>query len=232
MLRPIKIKAPPDRIWLTSDLHIGHNKPWTVQARGFTSIAEHDETLIRRWGETVTDDGVVFHLGDLMARSDCAGFWNLVRRLHFRNLVVLQGNHNSGVKQAYTEAVRMRFADLDNLDGTISAGVYPLTVPVDGDPGREVTFLPEYAEVTVGKLDLVLCHYGLASWHHMAGGALHFHGHSHNSLKPLMPRRVDVGIDHFGRPVSLADLVRLVGNQTPAVVDHHGRRPAATEEPS
>lgn len=34
------------RIWVTSDLHIGHNKEFVYKERGFQSIEEHDSALL------------------------------------------------------------------------------------------------------------------------------------------------------------------------------------------
>ncbi len=64
----------------------------------------------------------------------------------------------------------------------------------------------DYAEITVDRQRLVLCHYAFRTWNGMAKGALNLHGHSHGRLKPL-PRQTDVGVDAWGfRPIP----VRLV----------------------
>ncbi len=60
-----------------------------------------------------------------------------------------------------------------------------------------------YAELAVGGVRLVLCHYALRTWNGMAKGALNLHGHSHGRLKPL-PRQTDVGVDVWDfRPVGV-----------------------------
>jgi calcineurin-like phosphoesterase family protein len=71
----------------------------------------------------------------------------------------------------------------------------------------EVVGLPDwssvqpYAEITVDRLRLVLCHYAFRTWNGMAKGALNLHGHSHGRLKPL-PRQTDVGVDVWDfRPI-------------------------------
>ncbi len=63
-----------------------------------------------------------------------------------------------------------------------------------------------YAEITVGAVKLVLCHYALRSWNGMSRGAINLHGHSHGRLAP-MTRQFDVGVDARGfRPVTLENL--------------------------
>lgn len=42
------------RIWVTSDLHIGHNKEFVYKERGFQSIEEHDSALLSNWNELVS----------------------------------------------------------------------------------------------------------------------------------------------------------------------------------
>ena len=58
------------RIWVTSDLHIGHNKEFVYKERGFQSIEEHDRALISNWNELVSPDDLVYVLGDVMLKKD------------------------------------------------------------------------------------------------------------------------------------------------------------------
>ena len=36
-----------DKVWLMSDLHIGHDRDFVWAKRGFSNVQEHNETLIR-----------------------------------------------------------------------------------------------------------------------------------------------------------------------------------------
>ncbi len=64
-----------------------------------------------------------------------------------------------------------------------------------------------YAEVTVDRVELVLCHYPFRTWRDMSRGAINLHGHSHGRLKPL-PRQFDVGVDVWDfRPVRLDEII-------------------------
>ena len=40
-------------IWITSDTHFGHDKDFIWKERGYCSIQEHDEDLIKKWNEHV-----------------------------------------------------------------------------------------------------------------------------------------------------------------------------------
>ncbi len=64
-----------------------------------------------------------------------------------------------------------------------------------------------YAEITVGYVSLVLCHYPFRSWRGMGKGWVDLHGHSHGRLKP-QPHQFDVGVDVWGfRPVRLDEIL-------------------------
>ena len=51
------------KIWITSDLHLGHNKPFLYEPRGFKNIQEHDETIIKNWNSIIKyNDDIVCDL--------------------------------------------------------------------------------------------------------------------------------------------------------------------------
>ena len=78
-----------------------------------------------------------------------------------------------------------------------------------GQPGW--ASVQAYAEVKLGGVLLVLCHYAFRTWRDGAKGSLDLHGHSHGRLKPL-PRQVDVGVDVWQfRPVTLPELLSRAG---------------------
>lgn len=78
-------------IYLTSDLHLGHNKEFIWSARGFKSIEEHDAEIIRRYNEVVTAEDDVYILGDLMLGDNTHGI-SCLSQLNGK-LHILTGNH-------------------------------------------------------------------------------------------------------------------------------------------
>lgn len=48
------VYTPDSRVWVTSDLHLGHDKPFVWEARGFDSIQEMNQTIIKNLQETIT----------------------------------------------------------------------------------------------------------------------------------------------------------------------------------
>ena len=52
------------RKFFLSDTHFNHTNILRMQPRPFKSIEQHDEAMIERWNAVVSDDDVVYHLGD------------------------------------------------------------------------------------------------------------------------------------------------------------------------
>jgi len=52
-----------------SDLHLQHTKILTF-GRKFANIEEHDQTIIDNWNKTITDDDIVWLLGDVSVGGD------------------------------------------------------------------------------------------------------------------------------------------------------------------
>ena len=40
------VYTPESQVWITSDLHLGHDKPFIWEARGFDSVQEMNQTII------------------------------------------------------------------------------------------------------------------------------------------------------------------------------------------
>lgn len=80
-------------IFLTSDLHIGHNEDFIYETRGFKSIEEHDKAIIKNWNNVVNDDDDVYVLGDLMLGDKEHGI-NCLKQLKGKIHIVI-GNHDT-----------------------------------------------------------------------------------------------------------------------------------------
>lgn len=80
-------------IFITSDTHFGHDKPFIWQERGFNSVEEMNEAIVRRWNEVVTPEDEVYHLGDVMLGDTRQGI-NYMRRLNGK-IWILTGNHDT-----------------------------------------------------------------------------------------------------------------------------------------
>ena len=83
------------------------------------------------------------------------------------------------------------------------------------DLEKYFTSTERFAEINDGKLRMVLCHYPLMSWNHMAKGSYMIHGHIHNKRDALyfpllqqMPNLLNAGVDiNDYRPVTFEELL-------------------------
>lgn len=91
------------KIWLTSDTHFGHPKSFLYEPRGYSSIEEHDEDIIRIWNETVSPEDTVYHLGDVMLGENSHGL-ECLSRLN-GNIKIVQGNHDTAVRLALYDSL-------------------------------------------------------------------------------------------------------------------------------
>lgn len=81
-------------IYITSDSHFNHNKPFIYNTRGFSSVQEHDEEIIKRWNEIVKPNDIVYHLGDITMGEDVDYSIECVRRLN-GEIHWIRGNHDT-----------------------------------------------------------------------------------------------------------------------------------------
>lgn len=85
------------RIFVTSDLHLGHPKGFLYEPRGFSSIDEHDAAIIDEWNKTVDPLDDVYVLGDLWLGdnfhgSSCFEMLNGIKH-------VVWGNHDTDTRK-------------------------------------------------------------------------------------------------------------------------------------
>jgi len=79
-----------------SDTHFCHNKKFIYEARGFSSIEEHDETLIKNWNEDVSWDDTVYHFGDVCFKPETS-IDRILPRLNGKKVLIM-GNHDMNKK--------------------------------------------------------------------------------------------------------------------------------------
>lgn len=81
-------------IYLTSDLHFNHDKEFVWKARGFSSVEEMNEEIIKRFNSVVQEDDDIYILGDLCMSGDIVANRHLIERLNGR-LHIVYGNHDT-----------------------------------------------------------------------------------------------------------------------------------------
>ena len=80
-------------IYLSSDLHFGHDREFLWGPRGFNSIEENDNTILKNFKEILKDEDDLYLLGDLMLLDNESGIEKLKQipgKIH-----IILGNHDS-----------------------------------------------------------------------------------------------------------------------------------------
>ena len=81
--KPIKVVCEDRDASFWSDTHFNHAcLHWPIplwKTRGFSSIEEHNEGLIKRWNSVCTDQTTFFHLGDFIFGVDS--------KVHFKSII-------------------------------------------------------------------------------------------------------------------------------------------------
>jgi len=80
------------RTFITSDHHFGHRNIILYASRPFNSVGQMNETMIKKWNDKVTNDDLVYHLGDL-GLTNKKYFQYLGLKLKGR-MIIISGNHD------------------------------------------------------------------------------------------------------------------------------------------
>lgn len=89
------------KIFVIADTHFGHKNIIDYCNRPFSSVEEMDATLIKNWNETVSNDDVIIHLGDLgLGKKEYIA--SIVSQLNGKKILIL-GNHDNWSEQTYRD---------------------------------------------------------------------------------------------------------------------------------
>ncbi len=209
------------KTFFTADTHFGHANIIRYSARPFCkptdftgdgndgywvnkNVArqranEMDEGIISIWNSIVSDDDIVYHLGDF-----CFGHSSFVIRLLRRlkgKIKFIWGNHDEPMKAYKT-----------------IAHLYP-------DLVGKIEFLGGQAEISINGQEITLNHYAMRVWNKSHHGSWQLYGHSHGSL-PDDPhsRSFDVGMDCHGfKPLTFEQVKAIMDKKIFQPIDHHGK---------
>lgn len=215
MLQTWKFSTKDQKVHVVSDCHWRHNKDFLFGKRGYNSIDEHDENGIHIWNSRVGFNDIVINCGDyIFNQLDPNLTKEIIRRLNGHQYYIW-GNHNSGVKPLYYEALTAcRYGIAENQE------VYPLTWE------DKFTFVGDYMHGRIDHVPFVASHYAYRIWDGMQKGVIAISGHSHGSDKESNPdflgcKRIDVGIENFGGPIEFYELMKIMDKKKIGQYDHH-----------
>lgn len=83
-------------IYLTSDLHLCHDREFLYAPRGFDTVWQMNEAIVQNWNGKVNVNDDVYVLGDLMLNDNDTGI-KLLKTLK-GNIHIIRGNHDTDTK--------------------------------------------------------------------------------------------------------------------------------------
>lgn len=207
------IESPDLRVWFMADPHLGHNKPFVWEVRGYSSASHHTDSIIETVNKYVRHGDILFILGDLCLNTDKLQLDSYLDRIQCQNLWCLWGNHNNPHEKAIYRPER------DKLTIKLVNWVYPVTY-------KNMTYIGHYHECVVNGQFIVMSHYPFQVWNESHRGSWCLCGHSHGSLATTRPESnygkiLDVGWDIFKKPMSFTDIKAIMDTKPIQKVDHH-----------
>lgn len=203
-------------LWIMSDPHYGHinlckgvtkwrdkkgNIPPNV--RDYSTLEEMNAAIVDNINICAEQDDIIICLGDWAF----GGFENIRifrNRLVCKNIHLVTGNHDHHIVK-----------NKDNIRSIFSSvNEFYTQLNVKQEDGTSI--------------DMILCHFPLASWENMSKGWIQLFGHVH--LPPhhriMAGRAMDVGMDGNGMyPIPLKEVLTLMKNQPKKPLclpaDHH-----------
>ena len=166
----------------TADMHLGHANILRLCDRPFATITEHDDTIIKRHNEVVSDKDKVFDLGDLGFRCPAWYLAKCLEQMKGKRIVFL-GNHDKPFRQAWQKGL---FRDLIKNNKLEVVG---------GETAIEDYTLSIFKMLNIDGQKAFVGHYALRTWPNAFRGAWHLYGHSHGNLKDPFFKSFDVGVD-------------------------------------
>lgn len=170
------------RIFLTSDLHMGHDREFVWKVRGYDSVQAMNLTQVQKWNEVVEDEDDVYALGDLMLGDP--GNIEFIKQLKGKIHIVL-GNHDT------TNREKM-YRELPNVVEVAEVGIRLKY--------KKHHFVLTHYPMLTGNLEK----------ESLKQMSLNLYGHTHQltNFYNDMPFMYHVGVDsHDGIPVLLDDII-------------------------
>jgi len=207
------VESPELTVWFTSDLHLGHQRDFIWEARGYRSPEDHTNSVIKTINDCAREGDILINNGDLCLNATRQQLDEWLDRIVCKNMWCLWGNHNNPHERQIYRPER------DKLTSKGVREVYPVKY-------KNMTYLGHYYEVNVNNQMIVLFHYPLMSWNHLSHGSWALVGHEHGGLPATRPEAkdgkiLDLGWDLYKKPLSFTEVKAIMDTKRVSSVGHH-----------
>lgn len=199
-------------VFITSDTHFGHNKPFIYEARGYSSIDEHRDKIIEKINLKVGENDILIHLGDFCLNTSEEDFEKIISQIKCQNIHCLWGNHANPMKKIYRRQISKEF-------GREDISVYPIKY-------KNIVFIGNQVDYIIYGKYVVLNHFPLDIWDYMKDGAFMLSGHSHYNYPKTRKDCsegliLDCGIDGHNDVYHFDEIISIMRTKKIKQVDHH-----------
>ena len=171
------------KVWFTSDLHFCHQREFLYEPRGFNSVYEMNEAIVKNFNEVVGWDDDLYILGDIMLNDNVEGT-KLLQRLPGQNIYIIRGNHDTDTRleifKGLPRVTYLGYADIIKF-------------------GNQRFYLSHFPTVTTNFDD----------GHEFRKRVLSLSGHTHSKeiWQPTCPTSYNVALDaHNNYPVEITEI--------------------------
>ena len=172
-------------IFITSDLHFGHDREFIWKVRGYESVEHMNEEQVRKWNSVVMPDDDVYVLGDLML-GDPSNI-KYLEKLN-GNIHIVLGNHDTSNREKMYR----------NLPNVVEVAEVGIRLKYCG-----YHFVLTHYPMLTGNFEK----------ESLQQTTLNLFGHTHQTTDFYnnMPFLYHIGVDsHNGYPVLLDDIIKKI----------------------
>jgi len=176
-----------ENTYFTSDTHFCHNKSFLYEPRGFSSIAEHDESIVGRWNSVIDIHDTVVHLGDICL-VDTEKAISYLHRLKGRIIWII-GNHDTNQR---IQTILQTCPNITILENNQYAAIFKY---------KKLKFYCSHYPTLTSNFDE----------HHFSQHLINLHGHTHQKFSFINinnPFIYHIGLDsHNCTPININDII-------------------------
>lgn len=205
-MQKLHLSTENQKIFFTSDLHIGHRNVLIFCRRPFLDMKDMVDSLVKNWNSVVGENDIVFDLGDMFWFDSRHEVKKFVNRLN-GTIYKIAGNHDMDCRKLFELCDPEKVKVLDDT-----------TVVWIDRPGQKT-------------VEVWLEHMPKATWPHWTHGSLNFFGHIHSGpladnmvdipgkdLQLKVGQQYDVGVDNNNfTPVELEQILAILESQKKSI---------------
>jgi calcineurin-like phosphoesterase family protein len=193
-------------LFLTSDLHFGHRNVLKFCNRPWEDEKQMAKGLIDNWNSVVTNNDIVFVLGDTFWFNDSRTIKKILSQLNGKDIYIIPGNHCDF--EAYHRVDDPRIHLCQDI-----VCLWLTSADFDRRHWHKKT------------MEIWMQHCPMSTWPHRENGAFHFFGHIHSQPGKtegvdqdlaLHWNQLDVGCDFWDwKPVCFERLLEMFNRVRP-----------------